>query len=38
MVLKRKKTKSPVSEEVKNAVANLPLIKIKFEKVKYYAQ
>ena len=38
MVLKRKKTNSPVSEDVKNAVAKMPLIKIKFDKVKYWAQ
>ena len=38
MVLQRKKTQSPVSEEVRSAVAKMPLIKIKFEKVKYYAQ
>lgn len=38
MVLKRKKTSSPVSDEVRKAVANMPLIKIKFDKVKFWAQ
>jgi hypothetical protein len=38
LVLKRKKTNSPVSDEVRSAVANMPLIKIKFDKVKYWAQ
>ncbi len=36
MVLKRKRTASPIKEEISRQVANMPAIKVKFEKIKYY--
>ena len=36
MVLKRKRTASPIKEEISRQVTNTPSIKVKFEKIKYY--